>query len=139
MSAAEDVELVHRVYDTINRGDLGALHDLFAPDMVRHDLANLLGESGSSEDVSDFLTQLREALPDLHMEVEDAFATEDGRAAARATLSGTHKGEFLGAAPTGKKVSFAAITLYEIKDGRIAVAWSLVDWAGALRQMQKAG
>ena len=135
MPAQQDVELVHRIYGAINRGDFAALHELFAPEMVRHDLANLLGESGNSEDVTNFLEKLQEALPDLHMEVADVFATDDGRAAARATLFGTHEGEFLGAAPTGRKVSFAAITLYEIKNGRIAEAWSLVDWAGALRQI----
>jgi steroid delta-isomerase-like uncharacterized protein len=137
MTADENADLVRRLYAAINANDHAARERMLAPDMVRHDLAGMLGEEGSREGVSNFLDRLREAMPDLHMEVEDVIATDDDRAAARATLTGTHQGEFLGAAPTGRRVSFAAITLYRIVDGRIAEAWSLVDWAGALRQMQR--
>jgi steroid delta-isomerase-like uncharacterized protein len=135
MSQEQDLDLVHRIYAAVNQHDSNSLESYFAPDMVRHDLAGMLGESGSAGDVTNFLERLREAMPDLHMQVEDVLANDVGRVAARSTLSSTHKGEFLGAAPTDKRVVFAAITLYQIKEGRVAEAWSLVDWAGALRQM----
>ena len=136
MPADEDASLVREIYAAINRHDLAALRDMFAQNMVRHDLAGMLGESNSSAGVTDFLAKLQEALSGLHMEVEDVFANDEGRVAAHATLSGTHEGEFLGAPPTGKKVIFSAITLYQVRDGRVAEAWSLVDWAGALQQMR---
>ena len=134
MSAPDDVELVRRVYDLVNRGDLEALEACFAPDMVRHELTDLIAHAEGSDSVTSFLDGLRAAIPDLHMELEDVFATGEGRVAARSTLTGTMKGAFLGQAPTGRRASFAAITLYRVKDGLIAEAWSLVDWAGALRQ-----
>ena len=136
MSAEANADLVRRLYAAINANDHAAREQIFAPDMVRHDLAGMLGDVGSRGEVTNFLDGLRAAMPDLHMELEDVFGTDDGRAAARVTLTGTHQGEFLGAAPTGKRVSFPAITLYRIVDDRIAEAWSLVDWAGALRQME---
>ena len=135
MPAKENVDLIRRIYDAINRDDLTALSVLFAPDMVRHDLSGMVPESAGAVAVSGFVEMLHQAIPDVHMEIEDVFEGDGCRVAVRLTLTGTHKGEFLDAAPSGKHVSFAAITLYRIEAGRVAEAWSLVDWAGALRQM----
>jgi steroid delta-isomerase-like uncharacterized protein len=136
MSSQTEVDVIRRLYAAVNSQDEVALAQIFAPNMVRHDLAGMLGESHSSADVTDFLRKLHQAIPDLYMELEDVFANDSGQVAARATLSGTHEGEFLGAAATGKKVTFAAITLYRFEGDRVAEAWSLVDWAGALQQMR---
>lgn len=136
MTATDEAELIRTLYDAINRHDDAAVADRLAPDMVRHDLSDMVPEREGSAAVGDFLQMLHAAMPDLHMQVEDVFGTGDGRAAARTTLTGTHAGEFLGVAASGKRVSFNAITLYRIAGGRIAEAWSLVDWAGALAQMR---
>jgi steroid delta-isomerase-like uncharacterized protein len=136
MGASEHANLIRRVYEAVNADDRAALGELFAPDMVRHELTDLVAHSESGDAVTDFLGMLRRAIPDLHMNVEDVFSTDDGRVAARTTLTGTQRGEFLGRAPTGRRATFAAITLYRIEAGRIAEAWSLVDWAGALRQFR---
>jgi steroid delta-isomerase-like uncharacterized protein len=73
--------------------------------------------------------------PDVHLEIEDVFATDAGRAALRLTITGTQDGELLGVPPTGRRVSFTTINLYRIEDGRIAETWQMIDWAGALRQV----
>ena len=41
----------------------------------------------------------------------------------RMTLRGTHLGEFMGVAPTGKAVSWTAIAIYRLEEGRIAECW----------------
>jgi steroid delta-isomerase-like uncharacterized protein len=135
MAGEQHVDVVRWIYDAINADDGAALGELLAADMVRHDLTDVIANSEGGAEVTNFLHMLREAMPDLHMKLEDAFESDGGRVAARVTLSGTHTGPFLGAEPGGKHVSFAAITLYRIEDGRAREAWSLVDWAGALRQM----
>jgi steroid delta-isomerase-like uncharacterized protein len=135
MPADSDVDVVRSIYAAINRHDAAAQAALFAPGMVRHDLTAMIANAEGGQAVGNFLQMLRGAMPDLHMELEDAFSDGHGRVAARVTLTGTHEGEFLGAAPTGAQVSFAAITLYRIENGQAAEAWSLVDWSGALRQM----
>ena len=43
--------------------------------------------------------------------------------AERMTLRGTHLGEFMGVAPTGKPVSWTAIAIYRLEEGRIAECW----------------
>jgi steroid delta-isomerase-like uncharacterized protein len=134
-SREQEEALVRRLYDAINRNDTAAQLEIFAPDMVRHDLTDLVEDSHGNRDVTSFLAGLRAAMPDLYLQLDDVLATGEGKAAARVTLTGTQTGDFLGAAPTGRKVTFAAISHYRIADGRIAEVWSLVDWAGALQQL----
>ena len=136
MPSSDDIELVRSIYAAINRNDLAKQAELFATDMVRHDLTAMIADAEGGQAVGDFLQTLRSAMPDLHMELEDAFSDGNGRVATRVTITGTHQGEFMGVSPTGAAVTFAAITLYRIEQGRAAEAWSLADWSGALRQMQ---
>jgi predicted ester cyclase len=53
----------------------------------------------------------------------------------RKTFRGTHRGEFLGIAPTGRSVSFDVIDVVRIADGRIAEHWNVVDLMGLLQQI----
>ncbi|HLF78814.1 MAG TPA: ester cyclase [Dehalococcoidia bacterium] len=122
-----------RAVAAFNANDPAAFEALFTPGIKRHDLARVIDDFAGREHVSGFLNLLRTALPDLHIEVEDAFATDD-RVALRLTFSGTHEGELLGAAPTGKRIAFTGVNLYRLEDGKIAETWQLTDWAGALRQ-----
>jgi predicted ester cyclase len=55
-------------------------------------------------------SEARAAFPDLCVTVEDVMA-EDDRVAARVVMRGTHRGEFRGIAPTGKRVEIRAIAL----------------------------
>lgn len=117
--SVDGADLVRRVYAAVNAADDATLEALFVPGMVRHELTDMVAHAEGSGAVTDFLGMLRTAIPDLHMEVEDVFATEDGRVAARSTVSGTQRGEFMGEAPSGRRASFAAITLYRIEGGRL--------------------
>jgi len=58
-----------------------------------------------------FLAPFTRALPDLRRNIEDLVAEGD-KVAVRFTVTGTHKGEFQGIAPTGKQVSFTVMDIY---------------------------
>ena len=53
----------------------------------------------------------------------------------RFTFRGTHQGEFMGVAPTGKQVTMAGIDIFRIADGKIAELWNQEDVLGMLRQI----
>ena len=55
------------------------------------------------ETFKDTFTEAREAFPDLSIAVEDVMVEGD-RVAARVTMRSTHRGEFQGIEPTGKRV-----------------------------------
>ena len=51
------------------------------------------------------------------------------------TLTGTHRGTHLGIPPTGKRVQYQIISIYRIKNGKIAEYWGLQDEISLKRQL----
>lgn len=134
MTVEENISTIRRAVQAINDRDLSIIPQLVTPGFVRHDLAGAFREAEGREGVTDFLQLVLKALPDLQIKVEDIFATER-RVALRITWVGTHRGEFQGIAPTGKKVKISGTNLYRFEEGKIAEAWQLYDVAGFLRQI----
>ncbi|MBL8131654.1 MAG: ester cyclase [Anaerolineae bacterium] len=74
------------------------------------------------------------AFPDLQSKVEDLTAEGD-KVVCRLTVSGTHQGEYMGAAPTGKSFSVSAMHIFRIVDGKITERWEWVDRMGIRTQL----
>lgn len=77
---------------------------------------------------------LRAAFPDLRV-IEAASISEGDRAAFRWVMSGTQRGEFLGVAPTGKRVEAMGMDIVRLSEGKIAEHWGEFDAIGLLRQL----
>ena len=77
---------------------------------------------------------MRGAFPDYRFEVEDLIAEGD-RVVARVTVSGTHLGEMMGLAPTGRRISTSGIEVFRFEDGKMAEHWAAFDALGMLRQI----
>lgn len=74
------------------------------------------------------------AFPDVKITVLDIFGC-GGRAAVRAEITGTHRGEFFGIPATGKPVVVAIHEFHVFEGERIAQTWHLEDWFGMLNQL----
>ncbi len=62
---------------------------------------------------------MRKSFSDIRWEIVD-MAAEDDKVAVSWICSGTHDGDFMGMAPTGKKFSFSAMNFYYFDaDGKI--------------------
>ncbi len=72
--------------------------------------------------------------PDLRFTVEETVCEKD-KIAAHWTFSGTHKGEFLGIAPTNKKVSITGITIHEVSEGKILDSQAIWDAISLFQQL----
>ena len=135
MSKAEDnIAVIRRAAEAVSSGDLAVIGQLTLADFVRHDLAEAFPPVEGTQGVTDFLQMVRAALPDLRIEIEDIFASED-RVAMHIRISGTHQGEILGVPPTGKRVEYRSVNLYRMADGKIAETWQLADVWGFMRQV----
>jgi len=85
--------------------------------------------------VKAFFEMLRSAFPDIEVRV-DELVVDGARAAAATTMTGTHEGELLGIAPTGRRVEFTGLDLVRLDaDGLIAEHRGLTDTVGLLRQL----
>jgi len=83
------------------------------------------------------------SFPDQRFTVEDLVAEGD-KVVVRWTVRGTHQGELMGIAPTGKQVTVTGITIYQLTDGKIAEeianwdAFGLMQHLGAISLTMKA-
>lgn len=77
---------------------------------------------------------LRDAFPDRADIIEDMVAEGD-QVGMLWRLTGTHKGNFLGIAPTGKKIDVYEVGFFRVADGKITDGWFMADEAGLLKQL----
>jgi steroid delta-isomerase-like uncharacterized protein len=132
MSTEQNLELVRRFLDGINRHDLDVLDEVCAPSYLAH----FPGTPGplTREGIKPVWAQFFAAFPDLTHALEDIFADGD-RVVVRMALAGTHAGEFMGMPPTGRAVAIGSINFLRCVDGRIAEQWIDFDGLGMLQQL----
>lgn len=132
MSIEGNKEIARRYYDQVlNEGDLDVLEELADPDYNEHD--PLPGQGTGLEGLRDRVRMLRGGLSSRYT-IEDLVAEGD-RVVVRWTNTGTHKGEFLGAPPTGGDFSIAGIDVIRFRDDKMAEHWHVVDQLGLLQQL----
>lgn len=116
----------------VNSRQPGAAADVCAPNMAWH--GGPMGEVLDLPSYQRHLARLFTAFPDLEMQVVDVVAEAD-RVAIRSTLAGTHRGEFHGIRPTGKRVTHTGASTYRVVDGHIVEEWWDHDLFGILQQL----
>jgi steroid delta-isomerase-like uncharacterized protein len=132
MSAKDNMATQERLANAVNNGQLDELDKVFAPSVVDHDPAPDQGPG--PEGFKQFFSTLRSAFPDLHITPEHVDATDDDIALAY-TITGTHHGDFLGVAPTGKRISARGMQIARFEDGKIVERWGSSDELGILKQL----
>ena len=128
-------ELVRRFYgELINLPDLAAIEkqlpDFIAADYLDHNAPDARGPAGYLA----HLRALRNTFPDFRLEVLELIA-EGEWVACRVRGGGTHRGEFLGLPPTGKRIEVRGINFDRIANGRIAEHYGEADTFGMLLAM----
>jgi steroid delta-isomerase-like uncharacterized protein len=121
-----------RVEALFNRGELDRVEEFVTDDFVNHEAWP--GEDPGFEGFRLRLRRLREAIPDLRMEVHEALAEGD-LVAYRATLSGTQTGPLQGIPPTGRRFSAQQMHFLRMRDGRASEHWACRDDLGMLMQL----
>jgi steroid delta-isomerase-like uncharacterized protein len=125
MSLEENKEIVRKLGEAFNTKDLAAIGDLIAPDFVDHDL-NIKGW----ESYKQFINRFFKGFPDVHQTLLNMTA-EENRVVMHFKYTGTHTGEFMGVAPTSKKINLRAIVTWRIEDHKIvekgSQVWDFLD------------
>ena len=114
-------DMVRRMVEALNAGTEDTVIDeLFAPRAARR--------------VKRLFAEFRSAFPDWHEETVELVA-EGSTVAGRFRCSGTHRGEFLGEAPTGKHMEVEEVFFLRVEDGRFVDFWALEDSLNRMRQL----
>jgi steroid delta-isomerase-like uncharacterized protein len=132
MSKEQNVQTQTQFGEAVVSGNLERLRALVAPSVVDHDPGPTQGPG--AQGYIDFFTELRSAFPDLNITPEHLTADEDSVALAY-TMTGTHKGDFQGVAPTGKSIKARGVQIARFVDGRMVERWGSSDELGILKQL----
>jgi len=127
----ENKELVRRHFEYQNRRQGDAAYELISPELVFH----MPNGDMSVKQGREFDAMLMTAFPDITFTIEDIIAEGD-KVAFRVTLKGTHLGEFMGHAPTGKKIEITNSNWFRVSDGKLVEFWATSD---RFRLMQQLG
>jgi steroid delta-isomerase-like uncharacterized protein len=132
--AQENSALIRRWFDEIwNKGHMQAIDEMASADIVGHGQAQHATDIGLAE-FKPFVAALRNAFPDMKVVIDHTIEQGD-KVVARWTSTMTHKGHFLGFAPTGKKVVITGTSIQRIADGKIVEGWDNWDQLGLLVQI----
>lgn len=115
-----------------SRGDLTAADEYLSENFVNHDPP--FGATADRAGMRAAASAFRAAFPDWHSELHLLIA-EDDLVAEVFTASGTHRGEIMGVAPTGRDVTLRGINVFRVCDGRISERWGRLDDLGFLQQL----
>jgi steroid delta-isomerase-like uncharacterized protein len=119
--------------EAFNSGNLAVVDELVAPEFVNHDAA-LPEPTRGIEGAKANITAYREAFPDLRLTIEQQLA-EGEFVTTRWSARGTHQGELMGMAPTGKQATVTGITIDRIVSGRFVESWTNWDTLGLMQQL----
>ncbi|NML62083.1 SnoaL-like domain-containing protein [Massilia sp. RP-1-19] len=113
-------------------GNYALFDELFADDFVDH-----TPQPNSTPDKAGALKlykTLRSAFPDFRANIHWQIADGD-RVTTYKTYHGTHRGEFLGVAPTGRSVQFETVNVMRVQDGKIAEHWGVANLYSLIQQL----
>jgi steroid delta-isomerase-like uncharacterized protein len=125
MSTEENKTRQRRVFEEVfNKGNLAIIPEFIAPDYVYRSPLGM--EAKGPEGFKQMVTRVRTAFPDLHITIEDMVAEGD-MVAIRYTMRGTFKGEYMGIAPTGKKMELPNAGFARFRGGKQVDVWPYLD------------
>ncbi len=132
MSAEEKKTIAHRFYEEVfNQRNLALVDEICSTNHVFHNPPTTLH---GREEFKQLLSLYISAFPDARFTVEDQIVEGD-RVASRYTFRGTHQGDLMGVAPTGKQVTVTGMIINRIVDGKSEEGWLNFDALGMLLQL----
>ncbi len=133
MSQAANLATQERFGKAVNTNNLDDINDLVDPDCIDHDPEP--GQARGPQGFIGFFRHMITAFPDFAVAVDQMVADEQSISIAY-TMTGTHRGEFLGIAPTGRKIRARGVQIAKFNDhAKVIERWGSSDQLGILQQL----
>lgn len=133
MSAESNKSAVRRYYEEVfNERRVDLIDQLAVEDYVEHD--PFPGQGNGRSDLQARVQAILAAFNPVRFSLEDLVAEGD-RVVVRWSQTGTHSGGFMGIPPTGREFTIAGIDIHELRGGRMAEHWHVVDQLALLQQL----
>ena len=126
--------LIKRFYsEVLAGGNYDLIDELVAEGLVDHE--SLPGQPPGREGARFFVDMMRAAFPDLSVKSSEPALAEGNLEAARTVVTGTHQGELMGVAATGRTVEIESIDIIRTEDGKVAEHWGITDSMSIMKQL----
>lgn len=130
----ENKSLVRRMYERVFKdGDINALRDFFAPDVIDHEPLSLQPSGIEGIEYKYAITRL--AFPNWDSEVDEIIAEGD-KVVILGKFKGNQSGEYLGRKATDRHVEVPEISVFRLADGKIAEICGGPDEYRILKQLE---
>jgi steroid delta-isomerase-like uncharacterized protein len=120
--------------DAFNHGNLAALDEICAPDMVDHSTAAAPGQPAGLPGFKLRIAGHRTGMPDLQFTIANMII-EGNLVAFQWTMSGTNTGPYLGRPASGNAVMITGMNMERLADGKITEHWSYPDKLELMQQL----
>jgi steroid delta-isomerase-like uncharacterized protein len=120
-----------------NKENLDMLDNLYTSDFVLHFLPDG-SELKGVDSLRAHIREHRKAFPDWSEEIKRIVAERD-LVVIQYVSTGTNEGIWLGNSPAGRRIQINEVSIFRIKDGRIAEQWLLPDLLSMQKQLAGAG
>jgi predicted ester cyclase len=134
MSAEKNKALMHHWFEECNKGKaatIAVIDETCATDFVLHSTSvDIRGFKAFKQHESEIFS----AFPDFNETIDDMIVEGD-KIVTRFTMTGTHKGEYMGIPPTNKKVTVWAISIDRVAGGKFVESWARMDTLGMMHQL----
>jgi steroid delta-isomerase-like uncharacterized protein len=133
MSSEQNKTIVRRLIEESWKGNMHVVDELIDRDYVGYDPSipePLRGPDDFKENVSTY----RAAYSDARITVDEQIAEGD-KVATRWTGRGTHDGDLMGVAPTGKQVTVSGLTLSRLANGKVVEEYTNWDTFGMMQKL----
>jgi len=119
----QPADVVRKWFEEVwNKGRTDLIPVHYHEDAIAHGLVDEASTRGP-EEFRAFYDSLKAGFPDLHFEIGDVFG-DASQAAIRWTATMTHKGDFMGVKPTGRKVKISGISIGQVHNEQIVHSWN---------------
>ena len=135
MAGDENKATVRQVLESVwGRGDVAQVERFFSNEFVRHGPQSLEGDVQGPDGFKQLVGMYRTAFPDLQVAFDDQLVAGD-LVVTRWTARGTHRGELVGLAPSGRSIAVVGVIIDRFSGGQIAEEWASYDSLGLLQQV----
>jgi predicted ester cyclase len=124
MRRLENIEALHQAAERFKARDLEGHLKLYCNSVLHHGFSSRLRPGVAV--LRDHYNALLQGFPDMRIDIDDIIA-EGEKVVHRFMFFGSHKGEYLGFAPTGKLVRAAGVQIHLFRDGQAIEVWQILD------------
>ena len=136
MNNVKAKKLIKDLHNVWNLNLLSEIPNIYTEDFVVHwSKVNKAFDSFGHDGIRKAIEETLIAFPDWFENVVDIIAEND-RVVTRYVSTGTHSGPYQGIQPTGKKIKVEEISIFRLKENKVAEQWCLADDLALLKQLQ---